>query len=90
MSVKDDCGSATNWTLSMQLSDLTSAAGHKVYGDNITYTGSTNYFILAGLNLANDEIDGKELNRAAFGPTVYDPAYTSSGNTAVALLTRVK
>jgi hypothetical protein len=45
MSVKDDCGNAL-WTLSMQLSDLTSSAGHKAFSDNISYSGSANYFIL--------------------------------------------
>jgi hypothetical protein len=60
MSVKDDCG-VNDWTFSMQLSDMTSGNGHKVFGDNIGITGSTNYFILNGLNLANPEVDAKEL-----------------------------
>jgi hypothetical protein len=90
ISVKDDCGNKALWTLSMQLSDLTSSAGHKAFGDNITYTWSTNYFILAGLNVANSEVDAKLLNRPAGWPTVYNPSYSSTGNTTVALLTRTQ
>jgi hypothetical protein len=65
ISVKDDCGVANKeetWSLSMQLSDLTSANDHKVFGDNIGFYSSGSYFILSGLNLENPEINSVAYN----------------------------
>jgi hypothetical protein len=92
MSVKDDCG-LNDWTLSLQYSDLTSLNGHKVFGDNIGVTGSTNYYILDWLNLANPEVDAKELTIAPSGPMIYQPTYSNiwSGSAIpVAILTRFR
>jgi hypothetical protein len=75
ISVLDQCGD-NNWTLSMQLWNLTSVAGHTVDANNIAWSGTTagNYFILSGLNLANTEILYSGATASHVGEEIYAPA----------------